>query len=78
MDSVVMIGSKIEIPEEFVSDKRKMVITMPWKKCVINGRSVTDYYRSGAKGDKPYLPEGQISFKNFGKKAKIFKVKNDG
>ncbi|NOR85897.1 hypothetical protein GQ473_07335 [archaeon] len=62
----------IEFPKEFIGCKR-YVVTMPYSKCIVNRLSLTTYFRAKGK-DKPYINEGHVSFKPFGKKETIFRV----
>jgi hypothetical protein len=60
-------------PEKY-RGARRLVITFPWAKEVINGRSVQWFYRHKDQGEKPYLPEGYASFKADGGEEELYAV----
>lgn len=75
-------NGKITFPKKYIEAQKTkgIVITMPRLKKILHppnkfgNQRVEFYTRNKETGDKPYLPDNQISFKIFGEKEEIYQV----
>ena len=63
----------IPLPLKY-QDCRHLIITTPYSKRVISGRSETWYFRHKSLGNKPYLEEGFLTIKEAGKPEDRYRV----
>lgn len=71
-----LVGDKITVPEKY-SKLNHYTVRMPWVTIIHIGRSQMTHCRSKEHGDKPYVPEGTIEFKQRGLAPERYRVVPD-